>query len=394
MSSLVKYMKGLSRDFYYKSLIVGLILAALFSIRAYADERRFSTTPTHPAETVRKWRIGYLQGGDYIDYKETLLATVRGLIDLGWMPPIRTAEWAKLESAEIWERLSVADSSEYLRFVPDAFYDAGWISSARLSVADTIRKRVRSSKDLDLIIAMGTWAGQDLARLNLDTNVLVMTASDPVSAGIVPDVERSGRRYLHAHIDPSLNERQLRLFHQTVKFKKLGMIFEDSVAGRSYAGISAVKRLSNELDFEIITCHAQSDIPDKQAREGAYIKCLETIARQIDALYVTLHGGVSEQSLPLIAKRARYLRLPTFSQSGEQEVVQGLLMSLSRASFKQVGRFEAAIMAKVFNGAEPGQLRQVFEENLSLSLNLQTAKIINYIPTADVLATADLIHHE
>ena len=71
----------------------------------------------------------------------------------------------------------------------------------------------------------------------------------------------------------------------------------------------------------------------------------------------------------------------------------GLLMSFSRTSFKKVGLFQAAIMANVFNGAKPGDLDQVFEEPLNISLNLNTAEIIGYIPSAAVIAAADEIYY-
>jgi hypothetical protein len=66
-------------------------------------------------------------------------------------------------------------------------------------------------------------------------------------------------------------------------------------------------------------------------------------------------------------------------------------MSLSRKDFEKIGLFQAAIMANVFNGANPGDLVQVFEEPLSISLNLDAASNIGYMPSADIIAAAEML---
>jgi hypothetical protein len=87
-------------------------------------------------------------------------------------------------------------------------------------------------------------------------------------------------------------------------------------------------------------------------------------------------------------------RIPTFSQSGSEEVKQGFLLSLSQAGFHYVGEFHAETFAKVFNGARPNQLSQLFEEPPKVAVNLKTAKIIGFNPPLLLLGAADEIYHE
>ncbi|MCP5111223.1 MAG: tetratricopeptide repeat protein, partial [bacterium] len=77
----------------------------------------------------------------------------------------------------------------------------------------------------------------------------------------------------------------------------------------------------------------------------------QALAQKADAIYVTVHGGVSAKSIPALVDIANSYRTPTFSQSGSQEVKYGILASLSQAGFKYVGEFHALTFAKVFNGA-------------------------------------------
>ena len=375
------------------SISAAMCFIIVFSLHAVAGDMNYSTNPTHASSQSKKWRIGYLQGGDYIDYKQTLLATVEGLVELGWILPFDIQKYTELDTEAIWKILAEEAESDYLSFVKEAFYDAKWKNDLRKTVADELSQRIQKKKDVDLLIAMRTWAGQDISKRSLDTNIFVMSSSDPVASGIIKSPYKSGIKNLYAPIDPTFHERQIRYFHDAINFKKLGIIFENSVAGTSYAGFASVERLSKEIGFELLSCFAISDTADVAQCQKEYLECIDKISSKIDALYVTVHGGVTDNSLPIIVEKSNFYGIPTFSQSGHLEVEKGLLMSLSRFNFKKIGLFQAAIISNIFNGAKPGDLVQTFEERLSMSLNLDTARKIGYIPTADVIAAADIMFH-
>ena len=95
----------------------------------------------------------------------------------------------------------------------------------------TVLDRLREQQDIDLMIAAGTWAGQDLANNRHNTSTLIISASNPISAGIVKSVDDSGFDHVHARVDPDRYLRQLRVFHDLVGFRRLGIALEDSDAG-------------------------------------------------------------------------------------------------------------------------------------------------------------------
>ena len=152
--------------------------------------------------------------------------------------------------------------------------------------------------------------------------------------------------------------------------------------------------MAKERNFKIERCYAISDIADVARREKEYVDCFRRLAQKADTIYVTLHGGVSARSIPHLVEIANSLRIPTFSQSGSSEVKMGILASLSQAGFKYVGQFHAETFAKVFNGAKPRNLDQVFEEPKKIAINLKTAVAIGYDPPVDVLGAADEIFQE
>ena len=47
------------------------------------DAKKFSTAPK--TNNGQKWRIGYYEGGEYIDYQKIFTETVKGMMKLGWI---------------------------------------------------------------------------------------------------------------------------------------------------------------------------------------------------------------------------------------------------------------------------------------------------------------------
>lgn len=357
-----------------------------------ADKGVFSTKPS--TNNGQKWRIAYYEGGEYATYQKHLTNIVKELMQMGW---IKTAEIPKPdgeETRQIWDWLSADSQSDYIEFVGDAHYSSNWDESIRTETVNNIVKRLNQENDIDLIIAMGTWAGKDLANYRHKTSTLVFSSSDPLTAGIIKSVEDSGYEHVHASIDPDRFARQVQVFHEIVGFERLGIAYEDTVEGRSYAAISAIEELAEERNFEIVRCYTHSDVSDKNIAERDIINCFDKLVKSSDAVYVTRQGGVNSRSIPSLVDIANSNNIPTFSQSGSDEVSYGFLASLSRAGGKYVGEFYAQTIAKVLNGAKPNELDQHFQEPPKIALNLRTAEIIGFDPPVVLLGAADELFNE
>ncbi|WP_169828843.1 ABC transporter substrate-binding protein [Marinobacterium jannaschii] len=337
-------------------------------------------------------RVAYYQGGDYGEYNDYLKAMVSAFSDTGLID--LDGELSSLSSFKLWNEVSVRSRGGKLEFIQNGFYSSGWDAKDRLRVRDEIRSRVRSKSDIDLIIAMGTWAAKDLAGYVSDIPILVVSSSNPVEAGIVKNQAKSGVYNVFAHVDPNYYERQIRLLYRIFPFRKLGMIYEDSTLGRSYSAIEKIRSVSAQLDYELIECHAISDTPYQEQAEKEVVDCFEYLSKHSDAIYITAHGGVSENSIPILSKIARENRVVTLSEVGKDEVKYGFLLSLSRVDKYNTGIFIAESIIEYMNGVPLNELDQIFQESLKMSINLKTAEEIGLYLYADTLAAADKIYYE
>lgn len=372
--------------------LIFLLISSLCSFAMAESHEPFKTSPI--TNGGKPWRIGYYEGGPYIDYQKVLTATVKGLMDLGWIEtkPIPNQDGEQTDA--LWKWITTNLNNDYIEFVKNGHYSADWEDDTRGKLKKQVIQRLAKNHDIDLMIAMGTWAGQDLANNEHNTNTLILSSSDPIASGIIKSIEDSGFKHVHATVDPDRYERQLRVFHDITGFKKLGIAYEDTKNGRSYAAMDTIKSLSEEIGFSIVPCHTKSDIKDTRFAEHSVIRCFQQLVEKVDAIYVTEQGGVTKNTLPVLVRTANSHHIPTFSQSGSEEVKHGVLASLSQANFKYFGEFHATTAAQIFNGAKPFELNQHFKEPPRMAVNLKTAEIIGFNPPLLLLGASDEIFQE
>lgn len=341
----------------------------------------------------KKWRIAYLEGGSYQNYPANLVSIVNGLIKLGWIDRISIPYKEGDEDAKkMWEMLASSTKSRFIEFVPDAFYSSQWDDQKRKTNQKVLLERIKNQKDIDMVLAFGTWAGQDMAVVDNTIPTIVISTSNPVESAIIKSVDDSGHDFIHAVVDPTRYQRQVDIFHKIIGFKKLGVVYEDSVAGRSYAALEDIKTVAKQAGFSIVSCYAKSDVQELHVAYAEVNRCYEKLAKEVDAVYITNHSGVDKHNIAPIVNTLLKHKIPSFSQNGSFEVKHGALLSIAQANFKYIGEFHASVMAKVFNGAKPHDLTQIFENPPKIAINLLSAKQIGFDPSIDLMGVADEIY--
>ncbi|MCB2141110.1 ABC transporter substrate-binding protein [bacterium] len=354
----------------------------------------FSTKPQ--LNNGKKWRVGYLEGGPFIGYPLTLKALVQGLSELGWVEETQfPAKSDEAATKDLWSWMANHVNSQYIEFAADAYWSNGWDNAIlRPKTRMEIIERLNVKKDIDLMIAMGTWAGQDLATDEHSVPTIVVAARNPVLSGIIKSAEDSGHDHVHARLDSTRYERQVRQFHDIFNFKRLGIVFDrGTTAGRNYAGIAQIEKVAAERGIVVVSCDAPSIQVSREVAEQTVIECYQKLAPKVDAVYITTHRGVTLRNLPKILTPINKYNRPSYSQSISLEVRHGVLMSNAEAGFQFVGHFYAQTIAQIFNGANPGDLPQIFEDPNRLAINMKTAKMIGYAPTKEVMQATDEVYN-
>ena len=346
------------------------------------------------AAPLKKWRAVYVEGGGYTDYQQILAATAQGLAKLGLIEHGDVAIPTDADDTRpMWDWLAEHAGGERIEFLKDGYYSAGWDEKRRAENKKALLRRIRERGDVDMIFAYGTWAGLDMATDEHSVPVFSMSVTDAVQAGIVKSVEDSGLDHVDAQLEPARYKRQITVFHDNFKFKKLGVPYEDTPEGRSDVALASTEEAAQELGIELVRCTTTLNVQADQSFANLR-QCLATLARTSDAIYITTNSGVQWNRMKELLQPIIEAGVPSFSQSGIEETKLGVLMSLAQSSFGSEGTFGAESVAKVMAGARPRDVGQVFESPLGLAINLKMAMLIGWNPPFEILAAVDAIYQD
>ena len=337
----------------------------------------------------KKINIAYYQGGDYFNYPVLLKQVIKNLSEQGWIKAIDLSE--SNSAKEIWDKLSDEAQSDYLVFKKNAFYNSNWDKKERKIISKKFIDRLNEKKDIDMVFALGTWAGQDLSNTKHSIPTFVMSVSNPISAGILESAISSKFPQIHARVDEKRYKRQVSLFHKIIKFKTLGIVYEDSIQGKSYAALSDVEFIAKKKGFKLKRCKVDSQSNDIKQN---IIDCYKKLTKTSEAIYITTHPAYKAKDLESFISIINSKKVPTFSQVGQSHVKYGSLMSISRANFKYLGAFHAQVIGRSLNGTKPSSQSFIFEEPVKLAINIETSTLIDWDIPLSVIAIADEIYQK
>jgi ABC-type uncharacterized transport system substrate-binding protein len=333
-------------------------------------------SPSDPQGNNRKrWRLAYYQGGNFVDFAANLRALIPRLSEIGLIKPIDLPNFDSRDDAEtIWSFLSKNVDSHCLEFVPDAYWSAAWDETWRSSVRQTAMQRLSLMKDIDFVLAMGTWAGQDLVNDQHSVPTLVLTSSDPIEAGIIESYETSGFEHILVEVDPERYRRQIRFYHEVLKFKRLGVAYDHSEDGRVYANIADLEYVAQERGFALVQCQAAENPLNEATSLHTIKECYAQLAPKIDAQWIGLHIGEQTKYMPQSLEVLINHKIPTITSVGPTAVKRGVMLSYSYTNTEAASKWYAGKMAEILKGARPGELNPVFEMPGYVVINLETAR--------------------
>jgi len=340
----------------------------------------------------KKWRIAYYEGGPFSDYTDTMRTIVTGLIELGWIidknPPVYHEGMPKP-----YLNWLIKSNSPYLSFKQEDCYSANWDDQLRLKLRKELLNKLKND-DVDLVIAMGTWAGLDFANNEHTVPVLVLSASDPIGSGIIKSVESSGYDHVTARVDPTRYLRQIRMFHRIAGFSTLGIAYEKTPNGRFYSAINEAETVAKERGFKIILCEVVDSNTDTKTADQSCFECYRRLSQTAQAIYVTALNCFDRNSVSIV-DLLRRAHVPSFSMRGSKFVKDGLMLSISSDSgYTELGKYNAMKFGEILNGTKPEKLNQTFEDPLDVAVNVETVREIGFDMPKSILKIATEIYGE
>ena len=187
--------------------------------------------------------------------------------------------------------------------------------------------------------------------------------------------------------------RQLKYYYSVSPFKKLGVIVHgDEIS----AGIPDVELCSEQIGFELEKYVFPEQQRETEEQIEAYYTMLYGMFRDmanegIDA-FLLCGDVVNDSSLLMGFLEPLYEKnIPVYLIDDAAYVQKGATMLISAYDNKNVGRFVADTIVKIFGGEEAGSLPCVYTSSPSIYFNYDIGKRIGYPLKFEFLAACDEI---
>ena len=360
------------------------------------DRDLFDYSP-HTKPDGSKYSFAYVDYDEYMPASRQLCFILMGLEERGWIKEgslpftIEEIDREEMSTKMMYAALEKADLGDYIEFCPGGFH---YIYNEREEDigADLVEK---SKGDIDMVITFGTSAGILVKDLGLSIPMVDFSATDPVASGIIASsTDGSGNPNVWAQVEPSLPLRQLKYYYSVCPFKKLGVVvYGDEIS----AGIPDVELSSEQIGFELV-----KDVIPEQAREtkedlASYYSQLDNSLKEmadagIDAFLLT-GDVINDSSLLMSFLEPLYeKKIPVYLIDDASYVQKGATMLISAYDNKNVGRFVADTIVKIFSGEEAGSLPCIYTSSPSIYYNYDIGRMIGYPTHFEFLAVCDEIY--
>ena len=232
---------------------------------------------------------------------------------------------------------------------------------------------------VDLVVAWGTPASL-AAHKATETIPIVMSAGDPVGAGIVSSLAHPGGNVTGISVQMAEQEgKRLELLKKLLpSFSRVAVLSNPS---NPYCAIAVgeARRGAAALGVQLDLLEAS----DARSLEAAFLTLSRT---RSDAVLVVADPFLAGERVRIADEMIKQ-KLPSIYSYHEQVRAGGLMTYPT--NYYDVFRREGLFIDKIFKGAKPGDLPVQQPIKFELMLNLNTAKTLGLIIPPSLLALAD-----
>lgn len=342
----------------------------------------------------KKWRVAVNQSGNFNDFSKVFKGMTIALMEdnlIKTYPPIYNADFDYSAPGE-FDKLAQATKGGCIEFVEGSFHNYNWDRKGVYEDKLTYKQQIANGQ-INMIWTFGTITGLYYADSTLGIPVLVIDATSPEGAGIIGPGDYSDKPNIHVQKDRTRYMAEVVLFHNLLKFKRMGILIDNTEDNQSGQDIFEIRSLAKNMGFELVPCYGDIMGRNLKQADADFKRCLKELSQEkLDALFLTLVYRPKEPLFPLI-KPFIDRGIPIYSQYGDEDVRAGALLSLSESDMIHASLFEANVVKQiVIEGKKPEEISQIFHAPLSISFNMHTARLIEWQPSFEALIAIDNVY--
>lgn len=229
----------------------------------------------------------------------------------------------------------------------------------------------------DVIVGISTPSAQAIvAKAPKDQAVVFTAVTDPVGAKLVSNLEKPGANVTGTS-DMSPIYKHLELIKTVVpSAKKVGVLYNPGEAN-SITLLDALERHAPALGLTIVRAGANNS--------GAVLSSARSLVGKADVIYVPTDNTIVS-AFEAVVKVGIDGQIPVFA--GDTDSVKRGAAAALGFNYYDVGRQTGQLVAKIFEGAKPGDLAVELPTILELFVNPGSAKKMGLVIPQSVISNA------
>ncbi|MCD6225227.1 MAG: TolC family protein [Deltaproteobacteria bacterium] len=248
-------------------------------------------------------------------------------------------------------------------------------------------KGLLADDSVDIIVVVGALNAAVLARLEVFPKPLILLGIMDYELQQVP-ITRDKKSGIHnlTYILPVHDfKSDLNDFHDIFPYKNLTVVIDKKLAAL-IPGVGEKFRefvAANDVAAQMLTYDGNTD------------KVIENIPPETDAVMLGGLYRMSDREKQKLIDHVNYLRLPSYAFQGISCIKLGALAgSASETNLQKITRRIALNIEKIMIGLDPARFSTLLILKKRLTINMETARKINFSPKWSTLAVAELINED
>ena len=232
----------------------------------------------------------------------------------------------------------------------------------------------------DAIVAITTPSAQSvIAAARGSLPVIFSAVTDPLDARLVNNLERPGDNVTGVS-DLLPLEQHLQLIQQIVpQARTLGIPYNPGEANAAVL-VKRIEALAPGFGLKVVTASAPTT--------GDVLMAARSLVGKVDLIYVTTDNTVIS-AFESVLKVGRDAQLPVIAGDTDS-VTRGAIAAVG-FDYYDVGRQTGAIVVRVFNGENPGEIAVQHVERIKLHLNPASARSMGISLSPELIRRADKV---
>ncbi|KAB2889261.1 MAG: ABC transporter substrate-binding protein [Desulfobulbaceae bacterium] len=258
-------------------------------------------------------------------------------------------------------------------------------AQANMGTATQIAQQMVGEK-ADLLVAIATPSAQACAQAlakapaEMKRPFLFTAVTDPVSAGLVKDLQKPGGDITGVSDLLPLEEHMKMVMTFKPDIRKLGLLYNAGEANSKMV-VAGIRELSGKMGFEVVEATA--------AKTADVFSAAKSLVGRVDAVFIPTDNTIVS-ALESVLKVGVENKLPVFAADVDS-VARGAVAAMGFDYYRH-GYQTGAMAERILNGEKPADIPVEFQKELQLDINLKYAELMGVTPPAELLQKATKVH--